>query len=417
MLASNHCFSKSAKLASALACALALQPIAAKADVVSDWNATATTVILNKGAFAGIYLAMVHVAIYDAVNSVDRRYSVYAVTPAAPTAGASKDAAAASAAYNLLSSLFPDQSAVLDPAFAASLAAIPDGAAETKGVAIGAEVASGILALRANDGRNAVVPYVFGSGPGVYQATPPAFASPLAPWVAKVTPFALTRPSQFRAYGPPDVTSAHYAADFNTVKSLGSINSVERTAEQTEIGRFHTENPNVFWTRNLRNLAAARSLGIEQSARFFAMVFVAFGDANIACWDSKYYFNSWRPITAISAAASDDNPATEADAAWVPLANTPPHPEYPAAHGCATGAIAEALRQFFGTKHVNMVFTSTVPGSIPHAYATTEDLVKEVQVARVYGGMHFPTSTVHGAILGRQVGRYVAKNYFLPVKR
>jgi hypothetical protein len=408
--------SKSVKLASALACALALHALPAKADVVGDWNTTATTVILNKGAQASIHLAMVHVAIYDAVNSVDRRYSIYAVTPAT-AGGASKEAAAASAAYNLLRTLFPDQSAVLDPAFAASLAAVPDGAAETNGVAIGAEVAAGIVALRANDGRNAVVPYVFGSGPGVYQATPPAFASPVTPWVAKVTPFALQSPSQFRAYGPPDVTSAHYAADLNTVKSLGALNSTERTAQQTEIGRFHTENPTTFWTRNLREFAATRGLRVDESARLYAMLYVAFADSNIACWDSKFYFNFWRPVTAIPAAGSDGNAATEADAGWTPLATTPPHPEYPAAHGCVTGAIAETLRQFFGTKHLNMTFTSTVPGSVPHFYETTDDLVKEVQVARVYGGMHYPTSTVHGAILGRQVGRYLAQHYFQPVKR
>jgi hypothetical protein len=409
---------RSATLASALFfCALVVQPLAAKSDVISDWNATATTVILNKGAQAWIPLAMVHAAIYDAVNSIDGRYSVYAVTPTSDTRGASKEAAAVSAAYNLLRGLFPDQAAVLDPAFAASLAAIPDGAAETRGVAIGTEVAEGILALRADDGRDAVVPYVFGSGPGVYQATPPAFGSPITPWLAKAKPFALSSPSQFRAYGPPDVTSAHYAADFNTVKSLGSLNSTERKPEETEIGRFHTENPTVFWTRNLRDLAATKTLSVEQSARLFAMLFVAFADSNTACWDSKYYFNSWRPITAIAAAASDDNPATEADATWVPLANTPPHPEYPAAHGCAAGGVAEILRQYFGTKHVKMIFTSTVPGSVPHAYDSTDDLVKEVLIARVYGGMHFPTSTAHGAILGRQVGRWVAKNYFQRVKR
>lgn len=410
MFASN--LSKSVKLSAALACALTIQTLPAQADVVSDWNATATTVVLNKGAQSAIHLAMVHVAIYDAVNSVDQRYRTYAITPTVPTKGASKEAAAASAAYNLLRTLFPDQAAVLDPAYTASLAAIPDGPAETKGVAIGAEVAAGIIALRANDGRTAVVPYVFGSGPGVYQATPPAFGSPVTPWVAKVTPFALERPSQFRAYGPPDVTSAHFAADFNTVKSLGALNSTTRTAEQTEIGRFHTENPTTFWTRNLRDFAATRALKVDQNARLFAMLYVAFADSSIACWDSKYYYNFWRPVTAIPAADSDDNPATEADATWAPLATTPPHPEYPAAHGCVSGAVAETLRQFFGTKQLDMTFTSTVPGSIPHFYKKTDDLVEEVQVARVYGGMHYPTSTLHGAILGRQVGRYIADNYF-----
>lgn len=417
MLALKLDISRAVRLTCALFCAVTILPLTARADVVSDWNAVATTVFLNKGASAGIHFAMVHTAIYDAVNAIDRRYSVYAVTPTADTDGASTEAAAAAAAYRLLLSLFPDQQSVLDPAYAASLAAIPDGAAETKGVAVGTEVAAGILALRADDGRNAVVPYVFGSGPGVYQATPPGFMNPVTPWLAKVKPFALKSPSQFRAYGPPDVTSAHYAVDFNAVKSLGSLNSAERTAEETEIGRFHTENPTVFWARNLRDFAATKHLGIAESARLFATLFVGFGDATIACWDSKYDFNSWRPVTAIAAAATDDNAATEADATWVPLANTPPHPEYPAAHGCVTGAVAEILRRFFGTKYVPMTFTSTVPGSVPHAYQSTDDLVAEVLAARVYGGMHFPTSNVHGAVMGRQVGRWIAKNYFRPVKR
>ena len=417
MLPTKYRSSRLAGLATTGFLAIALQPIAAVADVVSDWNATATTVSVSTGATAGVYLAMVHTAIYDAVNSIGRRYQVYAVTPTVDTRGASPEAAAASAAYHLLVTLFPGQAPVLDPAYAASLATIPDGAAEDKGVAIGAQVAAGIIALRADDGRNNVVPYVFGTGPGIYQATPPAFSSPVQPGLAKVRPLALKSPSQFRAYGPPDVTSRHYATDFNTVKTLGSLNSTQRTAEQTEIGLFHTENPTFFWTRNLRDLAATKRLGINDSARLFAMLYVAYADSIIACWDSKYYFNAWRPVTAIPAAASDDNPQTEADAAWQPLANTPAHPEYPAAHGCATGAVAEVLRQFFGTKHIKMTFTSTVPGSVPHRYDRTDELVEEVLVARVYGGMHFPTSTVHGSVMGRQVGRWVAKTQFQRVKR
>lgn len=417
MLALKLDISRAVKFTCAMFCAVTVLPVATRADVVSDWNAVATTVFVNKGAAPGIHFAMVHTAIYDAVNAIDRRYSIYAVTSKVDTGGASKEAAAAAAAYRLLLDLFPDQQSVLDPAYAASLAAIPDGVAETNGVAVGTEVAAGILALRAEDGRNADVPYVFGSGPGVHQATPPGFTNPVTPWLAKVKPFALKSPSQFRAYGPPDLTSAAYAADFNAVKSLGSLNSTERTDEETEIGRFHTENPTVFWARNLREFAATKQLDIDESARLFAMLFVGFADATIACWDSKYHFNRWRPITAIAAAASDDNAATEADATWVPLANTPPHPEYPAAHGCVSGAVAEILRQFFGTKEIPMTFTSTVPGSVPHAFQRTDDLVAEVLAARVYGGMHFPTSNVHGAVMGRQVGRWIAKNYFRPVNR
>jgi hypothetical protein len=397
---------------------IAVTSVETKADVVADWNAvTADVLLANPAAQPFIHLAMVHVAIYDAVNAIDGRYSIYAIRPQSDTAGASPEAAAAAAGYFLLSSLFPGQQGLLDSAYSASLAAIPDGAAEAKGVAVGKEVAAGIVALRVNDGRNAVVPYVFGSGPGVYQRTPPAFGDPATPYVAFVTPFALQRPGQFRAYGPPDVTSAQYAVDFNRVRELGALNSTKRTPSQTEIGRFHTESPLTFWTRNLRAVAVESHLDTAHSARLFAMLYIASADAIIGCWDSKYHYNFWRPVTAIPAADTDENPATEADPAWAPLANTPPHPEYPAAHGCFSGAVAEALNAFFGTHKLRMTFTSTVAGSVPHVFNRTDDLVREIIAARVYGGMHYPTSGRHGAELGRNVGRWTAKNYFRPVRR
>ncbi len=400
----------------ALCCAIAALGSTARADVVSDWNATATTVLLaNPSAHAGLHTAMVHVAIYDAVNAIERRYKVYAATPTADTRGASKEAAAAAAAYSLLSALFPAQQSQLDSAYAASLAAVPDGPAETKGIEVGQQVAAAIIALRANDGRTNVVPYTFGSGPGVYQATPPAFGSPIVPYLAHVTPFALHSPWQFRAYGPPDLSSAQYASDYKTVKTLGAADSTKRTDRQTEIGRFHTENPTTFWARNLRAVAAAHPLDVTDSARLFAMLFVSSADAIIGCWDSKYHFNFWRPVTAIGMGDSDTNPATVGDPAWLPLANTPPHPEYPAAHGCFSGAVAEVLNSVFG-KNVTMTFTSTVPNTVPHVYYGTDDLIEEIGVARVYGGMHFPTSTRHGTKLGKEVGKWVVKNYFRPLK-
>jgi hypothetical protein len=388
-----------------------------KADVVADWDRVATDVLIaNPAAHSFVHLAMTHVAIYDAVNAIDGQYSVYAIRPQASTSGASREAAAAAAGYFLLSSLFPGQQTLLDAAYGASLAAIPDGAAETQGIAVGKEVAEKIIALRANDGRNAVVPYVFGSGPGVYQRTPPAFGPPITPFLAHVTPFVMQRPDQFRAYGPPDLTSAQYASDFEKVRELGAATSTKRTAAQSETGRFYTEPPFGFWARNLRAIAVERNLETAQSARFFAMLHVALADSLIGCWDSKFYFNSWRPITAIVAADSDGNPATVADAAWLPLATTPPHPEYPAAHGCAAGAIAEALSAFFGTRKVSMTFNSTVPGSVLHVFDSTDDIPKEMIDARVYGGMHFPTSGRHGVELGQKVSKWMVKNYFKPVR-
>jgi hypothetical protein len=409
---------KIAALGGALAIQAALAlPSPARADVVGDWNATAANVIAAKGASGPAYFALVHVAIYDAVNSVDGRYAMFAVGPTSDPRGASREAAAASAAYSVLLALWPDQQSVLDAALASSLAAVPDGAAKNKGVTIGTEVASAWLAARANDGREANVPYTFGTGPGVYQRTPPGFRDPVTPWLAKMKPFALTSPSQFRAYGPPDLTSQRYARDFETVKALGSATSTERTPEETEIGLFHTENPTLFWSRNLRNLADTRHLGIDESARLYALLFVTFGDGAIACFDSKYYYNFWRPVTAIPAADTDNNPNTDADATWLPLAATPPHPEYPAAHGCAAGGITEILRRYFGTREITFTFTSTVAGTVPHTYHSTDDLVEEIKRARVFGGMHFPTSVAHGVGMGKEVGNWVFTHYFNPVKK
>jgi len=261
------------------------------------------------------------------------------------------------------------------------------------------------------------VPYTFGSGPGVYQPTPPGFGPPITPYLRFVTPFALQRADQFRAYGPPDLTSAQYAADLNTVRELGAANSTKRTAVQTEIGRFHTEPPFTFWSRNVRTIAVERNLDTAQSARFFALVHVALADSLIGCWDSKYYYNFWRPVTAIVGADNDGNPATDADAAWLPLATTPPHPEYPAAHGCGAGAVTEALNGFFGTNELRMTFTSTVAGTLPHVFNSTKELRDEIMAARVYGGMHFPTSARHGVELGRNVGKWTVKHCFRPVSR
>lgn len=394
----------------------ALAPAGAEADVVSDWNATTQSIVVAKGAQGGVYFALVHIAVYDAVNAIDRKYSAFAVTPAAATTGASQDAAAATAAYRVLLSVFPDQQATLETAYATSLGAIPDGTPKARGIAVGEEVATRWLGLRADDGREANVPYTFGSGLGVYQRTLPGPPSPVTPWMAKMKPFALTSASQFRAYGPPDVTSQRYAQDLNLTKSLGSATSTERTPVETEIGLFHTESPNTFWSRNFRDIAAQKRLGVSASARFFALMSIAQADAAIACWDSKYYFNFWRPVTAIQAADTDDNPRTGADIAWTPLATTPPHPEYPAAHGCVSAAVAELLQHFFGTRWVKVTLTSTVSGTVPHVFHDVHDIPAEIKMARVYGGMHFLTSTEHGVLLGRKVARWVEGNYFKAVK-
>ncbi|HUR32519.1 MAG TPA: vanadium-dependent haloperoxidase [Vicinamibacterales bacterium] len=403
-----------------------LTPALVRANVVDDWNAIAQQAIVvnagRGGAVAVVDYAYVQVAVYDAVNAIDGRYSVFAVRPLSSPVGGSPEAAAATAAYLTLKWMFPAQQAYLDGVYASYMAGIPAGSPRTIGVIVGTEVANAFTASRAGDGRNASVGYVFGSGPGVYQLTPgcPAPpASPASPWLGQLKPFAIESPAQFRADGPPDLTSAQWADDLNETRLYGALNASLRTSEETRTGQFYAENPGSQFGRNVRGIATAYQLSVADSARFFAQVFVTTADSLITVFNSKYYYSFWRPLTAIRAADTDDNPNTDTDPAWLPLISTPCHPEYPAAHGAGTGGLAHALEQFFSTKRVEFTLTSTsVPGfaTYSHHFTKTQDLVKEVIDARIFGGMHYRTSGVHGTVIGDKVAHYVAKHFFQPVE-
>ena len=392
-------------------CVAVLPFVTASASVIKDWNVIASTVIVtNAGRPPGagiVDLVYVTVAMYDAVNAIDGRYTVFAVSPTTPTAGASEEAAAIAAAYNVLKTFFPSQQAFLDAQYASSLAAIPDGYSKSEGIAVGQEVATLFLAQRSGDGRNAPITYTPGTGPGAWQPTPPAFAPAQTPWIAQMRPFAMNSASQFRADPPPSLDSATWAADYNETRSLGDINSTTRTPEQTEIGRFYTEHTGAQYNRILREFAAEQNFSLADEARFMAQMSVSTGDAIIAVFDSKYLYGRWRPVTAIRA-TDDPN--------WTPLAVTPGHPEYPAAHGAFTGALAEGLRQFFGTKDVTITLSSTVTNTTRTFY-NTDDLVKEIIGARIFGGMHFRTSSIEGKVQGTKAAKWVAKHYFLPKGR
>lgn len=393
-------------------------PAGAKADKVTDWNEIATIAIAtNAGSgppATTVNLAYVHAAIYDAVNAIDRRYSVYAVSLDIVPQDASQDAAAVAAAYNVLLGLYPTQQPYLDSVYATSLATIPDGQPKVDGIAVGAQVAARFLAMRSCDGRNANITYVPGSGPGVWQPTPPAFLPALTPWVAQMRPFAILSPFQFRAAPPPELASKQWAKDYKEIKSLGSINSTDRTAEQTEIGRFYGEHVGIQFARIFRDFALASGMGLADNARLFAQLYLSVADALIAVWDSKFHYSFWRPVTAIPAGDIDGNPATDPDPNWLPLLTTPNHPEYPAAHGAFTGAYAEALRQFFGTKHVTITLTSSVTGT-SRTFDNTNRLIKEIIEARIYAGLHYRFSDEAGVAIGRDVAQWVAKYYFRPV--
>lgn len=407
---------KSRWLAAAILLAMAtLAGPISRADDVTQWTAIGASTFAAKGANGSIYGAILQTAVYDAVNAIDGRHRTYAIIPQTPTAGASQRAAAAAAGYYTLIGLWPDQQAALEPVFAASLAAIGSGWATDQGVAIGREVANANLALRSNDGRTASITYVFGPVvPGEYQRTvpyPPSGQPVINPALGLVRPFAIDSPSQFRPDGPPALDSEEYAEDYNETKVMGALVSPLRSDAQTEIARFHTENPTLFWGRNLSNFVASRNLSIADSARLSAMIWVAQADAFIGCVDAKYHFRAWRPFTAIRAGDTDGNAATVGDPAWLPLANTPPHPEYPSAHGCITGAVVGSMRAFFGTKKLSFAFNSTVTGQT-HSYSRVGELASEVSDARVFGGMHFRFSNEDGLQLGRQVAKLVTRHYF-----
>jgi hypothetical protein len=396
----------------AVAASLTCAPVV-QADVVSDWSLIAQNSVVVVGqkfpGEAAVYMGIVHAAMYDAAVGVAGGYEPYRVSVAAP-AGASLDAAVATAAHHVLVTLFPGQQGNLDTSYATSLAAIPDGQPKTDGIAAGEEVGVGFEDLPAIEGLNATVPYVQPSpGPGVYEPT--GSPTPLGTRLPLVVPLALDEASQFQPDGPPPLSSLEYALDFWRVKSLGRIDSVFRTEEQTRTALFWTDHDIPQWNRNLVRLAAQRHLAPVQTARLLAMAHVSGGDAMIACFQAKYHSLYWRPVHAIQRANTDGNPLTVADPTWQPLRPTPNHPEYPSAHACHTTAVTEAMRSFFGTNAVPFSLDSLATGETHH-YARLTDIVKEVNLARVWAGFHYPGSDEDGSRLGRKVGRLVTHRFF-----
>ena len=386
-------------------------------NVVSIWRdvAAATTAVppSPNGAtleerVAGPDAVTVQLAVYDAIIAIARTHKPYAAKPTTPTEGASMDAAAIEAAYRVLKGLFPSRGDKYQATYDSGMAAIAAGDAKDRGMAIGAEVAQTLLALRANDGRDVVLPpYVPGTLPGEFRGVNPVNRNG-----QYIRPFALKSVADFRPNGPPRLSSHRYASDLNEVKAIAGSTSTLRTAEQTEVARFYTEPPGAYYLRNLRQFAMA-SPDLADNARLMALLAVTSQDALAACFEAKYEYNFWRPVSAIQLADTDGNPATEADPTWIPFLPTPNHPEYPAAHGCNDGQVAEALRQFYGTKRITFSFDSTVTGTTHH-YTSTNDIVDEVINARTWGGMHFRSSTETGARLGKQVTRWIAQRYFEP---
>ena len=398
--------------------AAGLLSAAVKADVVTDWNQTTLNTLAAVGQRrtppSGRLLAMVHSAMHDSINAIDRRFNGYAVNIQA-NPSASPEAAAAAAAHAVLLNQIPSQQANLDAAYAASLAAIPDGASKSDGISIGESVAAVILALRSNDGSSVTLPYTQAPGPGVFEPVPPATAIFVA-W-GRVTPFTLKSGSQFRAEGPPALTSADYTRDFNEVKRLGSAKSDARTQDQTDAARFWDENAQIAWNSIARIVSAQQGLDLWENARFFALVNLAGADASIAVFDTKYTYNFWRPKAAIHAADTDGNPDTVADPTWTSLLSDVAHPDYVSQHTAYSAAVAKVMSSFFGTDYISFSFaTSTAPGGTPRSYHSFSQTVEEISGARVWAGIHFRTASKHAQNQGRQVGHWVFHKFLEPVK-
>jgi VCPO second helical-bundle domain len=400
---------------------LALAGAPARADVVTDWNVIAITAIptggLNFPAIQGLrILAMTHAAIHDALNAIDRRYKPYDMDRLAEP-GASPEAAVAAAAHDVLVAQIPAQQATLDAAYASSLAGIPDGAAKTRGIAIGQAAAATILALRSADRSNAPMAYTPGTGPGAWLPTPPALLPAALPGWGQVTPFALSSGAQFRPARPAffDLTSAEYTADYDEVKSIGDAGSATRAAEQSEIARFWYEGSPFGWNRIARNVLAQQSLDQWERARLFALLNFAMADGFIAGFEAKYFYNFWRPVTAIRAGGTDDNPDTIADPAWSSFLVTPNIPDYPSTHSVLGAAAADVLARFFGADSIDFTTTSGAPfPGITRSFTGFSQAARENADSRVFAGIHFRTACQDGLTQGAQVGRYAFEHTLQP---
>jgi hypothetical protein len=415
-------------VAAALTAAVALTPVAVAAPTaaadpplapdtyVASWDAAATQAFSAAGltpAEGYPIFAYVFVAVYDAVMAVHPQYEPFLVDADAPP-GTSAEAAVAAAAHDVLVHYLPGQAAsVVDPAYASSLATVPDGPAKTAGVTLGEAVAAQLIAARADDGFRAPVAYTPDpKNPAAW--IPTSSAPPIGPYLGKVRPFALKSADQFRPAGPPALGTKKWARDYNEVQEIGSKESATRTPEQTVAARFWAEPPVQQTRLALRHFVTERGLDIVQAARFMGMESVTYADALIACFDAKYHYAFWRPVTAIRAGDTDGNDTTVADPAWTPLIGNPNHPEYPSAHACITPAGGVVVSRFLGTGQIDFTVAS-LTGLGDRHYARVTDLEYDVTNARIWGGIHNRTSVEDGATIGKKTAHHVLAHHFRAV--
>jgi hypothetical protein len=393
-------------------------------DMVLEWNANAVPAILNAPTatppglghappLAGIDLGMVHGAVYDAVIAIAGGYEPYLGGISAP-AGASQAAAAATAAHHVLVGLVPSTPASvttsLDALYATSLGRIPDGQAKTDGIAVGAAAAAAMIANRAGDGRGGTRTFVAGTEPGDWRPVPPLNANVFS-YVGDIRPFTLDSSDQLRIEGPPDLTSAQYATEFNEVKAVGAQTGSTRTSAQNALATFIVANPLPFVNRAFRELAVQHGLSTAEQARLFALASLSTADAFIACWNNKNWFNFWRPQTAIQLAADDGNPATEPDPNWLSLFPTPGYPDMPSGYNCFAAAMMHSGRAFFGTDFVAF----DLKGPTTRHYDRFTDYVRDAIEGRILTGFHFRSADVQGAWIGKKAAQWVEKRFLEPL--
>ena len=393
-----------------------------QANVVLDWNAVIMGAIRldNTGpTLSSRNLALLHLAMYDAVQSVVRTHQPYAVRWDAP-AGTSAEAAAAAAGYAVLTALYPGIRARADETFDTWKAGQADTPSVTRGLEIGNEVARRILALRSGDGSATEVPYIPSSAPGSWRRTPPFFRPPLTPGWRYVRPFAIREVDPYVSPPPPALDSPEYARDLNEVRRLGAVDSVERTEEQSLIARFwsdfsYTAMPPGHWHEIAAGIAYAARTDLADTARLFALLSLAQADAAIVCWETKFRYNLWRPVTAIQRADEDGNVATEADPAWNHYLAAPPFPAYTSGHSTFSKASAEVLAFFYGTDAIAFTAVSdSVPG-VARTFQSLAACADEVGMSRIYGGIHFGFDNREGKRCGRRIAREVTAQWLLPL--
>jgi membrane-associated phospholipid phosphatase len=390
---------------------------------VVQWNRALLVIVRTpKAQPATIHptrsFAIMHAAIYDAVNAIDRTHNPYLVRLTGVSRFASQDAAADTAAHAVLVTLYPSFQTTLDAQLQQLLAQIPDGADKAEGIRIGQTVADRILAVRSNDGSaNAPIPFLFGTAPGDYQSTPPNFPKQpqFTSW-SHVTPFALERANQFRPGPPPALTSDSYGDVFNEVESLGIAGSTTATPDQALTGRFWNGAIQNYWNEIAQTAAVAHSLTTAQNARLFALLNLTIADGVIAFYDAKYTYNFWRPVTAIREAATDGNPKTLPDPNWLPeVGNTTADPAYPGAHAVISASGASVLISFFRGNHFDFSVTSEVLPGVDRSFTSFSAAAEEATLSRIFAGVHFRSDLTTGQRLGREVADFVVENFFTPV--